>query len=95
MNNPNIENRENIFPQQEKTNQPKLNNKSTILEECLNETQLAKHWQVSKKLLQKMRYKGSGPKFIKIGSLVRYPLSEITKYEQDNRHSNTCELGSV
>lgn len=61
------------------------------LEEYLNETQLAEHWQVSKKLIQKMRYNGSGPRFVKIGHLVRYARNEIIKFEQSNLRNNTTK----
>ena len=49
-------------------------------EKLITETDLAKRLQVSKKLLQKMRYEGNGPRYVKIGRLVRYQVKDIEAY---------------
>ena len=46
----------------------------------ITETELAERLQVSKKLLQKMRYEGNGPRYVKIGRLVRYRIKDIEAY---------------
>ena len=47
----------------------------------LTQDELAARWQVTVRHLQIMRKANKGPKHITMGS-VRYPLSEIVKYEQ-------------
>jgi predicted DNA-binding transcriptional regulator AlpA len=59
--------------------------------EYLDESQLALRWQASKKFIQKLRYQGGGPKFVKIGRLVRYSLIDITEYENQNKCINTSQ----
>lgn len=49
-------------------------------QDLLTEAELADWLKVSKKLLQKMRYSGTGPKYKKIGSSVRYKKKDINDY---------------
>jgi hypothetical protein len=56
----------------------------------LDESELAERWKSSKKFIQKLRYKGNGPKFIKIGHLIRYELADVMEYEYINKSTNTC-----
>ena len=46
----------------------------------MTETELADQLHVSIKLLQKMRREGTGPKYLKIGRLVRYHEKDINEY---------------
>lgn len=47
----------------------------------LTQDELAARWQVTVRHLQILRKSKKGPKHIVMGS-VRYPLSEVVKYEQ-------------
>jgi predicted DNA-binding transcriptional regulator AlpA len=47
----------------------------------LSTAQLARRWDVSPGTLRNWRVAGKGPKWIKIGNLVRYRLSEVQKWE--------------
>lgn len=47
----------------------------------LTQDELAARWQVTVRHLQMMRKAKKGPKHIAMGK-VRYPLSEVVKYEQ-------------
>jgi hypothetical protein len=47
----------------------------------LTQDELANRWQVTVRHLQIMRKSKKGPKHIAMGG-VRYPLSEVVKYEQ-------------
>jgi len=53
-------------------------------EKLLTEEELAKLWRVTPSLLQKMRHEGRGPRFVRIGRLVRYRLSDLTRYLEEN-----------
>jgi len=57
----------------------------------ITETDLAKRLQVSKKLLQKMRYEGNGPRYVKIGRLVRYQIKDVEAYLNESTLSFTKE----
>lgn len=43
--------------------------------------QLAERWQTSKQSLANMRYRGGGPRWIKVGRLVRYRIADVEEYE--------------
>jgi len=53
-------------------------------EKLLTEVELAKLWGVTTSFLQKMRHEGRGPRFIRIGRLVRYRLSDVVRYVEEN-----------
>jgi hypothetical protein len=55
----------------------------------LTENQLADRWQNSPRTLQGWRQQGKGPRYLKIGSRVVYPLAEVEAYEAANLHVNT------
>ena len=48
--------------------------------DLLDEARLATKLGVSRKTLQSWRYAGQGPRFIKIGRLVRYRVADIDAY---------------
>lgn len=48
----------------------------------LTTEELAKHWGCSAWTLSDWRIAGKGPKYIKIGGLVRYRIEDIHAYER-------------
>lgn len=50
----------------------------------LDTRQLAKRWGCGVQTLVNMRHRGEGPPWFKLGSLVRYRLSDIEAYEGAN-----------
>lgn len=54
----------------------------------LTTTELAARWSIAENTIRRWRTEGSGPNFIKLGngirSAVRYKLSDIEEYEQQN-----------
>jgi hypothetical protein len=61
----------------------------------LNEVELAERWAVSVALIRKMRLAGTGVRFRKYGSAVRYALSDIEAYEQSCVRWSTSDPGSA
>ena len=69
----------------------------------LDQKTLAGRWQISPRTLEQWRCQGKGPRYLKIGGRVVYPLTEIDAYEVANLHANTvgpisgnpesCKLG--
>lgn len=47
----------------------------------LNQLQLADRWTVSARTLERWRWSGEGPQFLKIGGRVVYRLEDILAYE--------------
>lgn len=59
----------------------------------LNEQQVAEHIGLTVHALQRWRVKGGGPPFSKLGSAVRYRLSDVDQWIAANRVHSTSECG--
>jgi len=49
----------------------------------LNQNDLAARWAISPRTLERWRWTGEGPQFIKIGGRVAYRLEDIEAYEAE------------
>ena len=47
----------------------------------LNQVELARRWSLSHRTLERWRWEGRGPWYLKIGGRVVYRLSDIEAYE--------------
>lgn len=61
--------------------------------EIVTQRDLASRWHISAKKLEADRLKGTGCPFIKIGSAVRYRISDILAYEDANLRRSTSDKG--
>ncbi|WP_420156805.1 helix-turn-helix transcriptional regulator [Nocardiopsis sp. CNT-189] len=48
----------------------------------LTASQLAERWQCHVQSLANMRCRGAGPRWVKVGRLVRYRLADVEAYEE-------------
>jgi hypothetical protein len=55
----------------------------------LDQKELAKRWLISPRTLEQWRWQGRGPRYLKIGGRVIYPLSEVEVFEAAHLHANT------
>lgn len=55
----------------------------------LNQSQLAERWNVSPRTLERWRWLGQGPVYLKLGGRVSYRLDDIEEYEAKRLHANT------
>jgi predicted site-specific integrase-resolvase len=55
----------------------------------LNQKQLAERWGISPKTLERWRWLGQGPKFLKLGGRIVYRLEDIEALEQEQLRSCT------
>jgi len=53
-----------------------------LQQHCLNQKELARRWGISHRTLERWRYCGQGPAFLKLGGRVLYRRSEIDAFEQ-------------
>ena len=61
----------------------------------LNQTELAARWKISPRTLERWRWIGEGPVFIKIGGRVVYRLEDIEAYEATRECTSTADTPSV
>lgn len=57
----------------------------------LSQSDVAARWAISPKTLERWRWLGCGPRYIKIGGRVVYRLEEIEAYEERQTRSSTAE----
>lgn len=55
-------------------------------EKYFSEKALARKWGISCRTLQKWRWRGTGPPYIKIGIAVRYSPESIKKFEEEHMY---------
>jgi hypothetical protein len=54
--------------------------------------ELAKRWSMSARTLERWRWLGQGPRFLKVGKRVVYPEAEVIAYEAGQLHDSTRQL---
>jgi len=55
---------------------------SKMRETCLNQTELAARWKISPRTLERWRWIGDGPRFLKIGGRVIYRIEDVEAFER-------------
>jgi predicted site-specific integrase-resolvase len=55
----------------------------------LSQNQLAERWNVSPRTLERWRWLGEGPVYLKLGGRVSYRLEDVEHYEAIHLHANT------
>ncbi len=62
-----------------------------MTEQFLNQVRLADRWQISPRTLERWRWAGEGPAFVKIGGRVVYRIADIEAYENGRRCDSTLQ----
>ena len=62
----------------------------TATAELIDEPTLASRLGVSRSTLQSWRYAGRGPRFIKLGRIIRYRASDVDAYLIANTHGEVA-----
>ena len=57
----------------------------------LNQIELAARWNISHRTLERWRWTGEGPQFIKIGGRVVYRLEDVEAFEAEQLRKNTTD----
>lgn len=57
----------------------------------LNQVELAARWKISPRTLERWRWTGEGPAFIKIGGRVVYRLEDVETYEHTQLRTSTAD----
>jgi len=56
-----------------------------VMSEFLTESEAAQRLRVSPATLQRMRGRGDGPSWVRVGGLIRYPLGDLVVWLDENR----------
>jgi predicted site-specific integrase-resolvase len=61
----------------------------------LNQRQVAERWGISPRTLERWRWLGEGPRFLKLGGRVAYRLEDIERYEAEQLRDSTAASASA
>lgn len=64
----------------------------------LNQIELSRRWSISPRTLERWRWLGDGPTYLKIGGRVVYRIDDIERFEAEHMRSSTAaclERGSA
>jgi predicted site-specific integrase-resolvase len=61
----------------------------------LNQHDLAKRWSISYRTLERWRWEGIGPAYLKIGGRVVYRLEDIEEFEFINKHETIAKQAQL
>lgn len=64
-----------------------------LVEQHLNESGLADRLRLSVRTLQRWRWKGRGPPYLKLGGRVVYRLEDVKAWERRNRKLTSDDAG--
>ncbi|MBS3979500.1 MAG: helix-turn-helix domain-containing protein [Rhodobacteraceae bacterium] len=56
----------------------------------LNQINLADRWNISHRTLERWRWTGEGPRFVKLGGRVVYRLEDVEAFERDQVRESTA-----
>ncbi len=62
-------------------------------DELIDETALSRRLLTKPATLSRWRYAGKGPRFVKVGRLVRYRLSDVLAWISQQERSSTSDTG--
>ena len=60
----------------------------------LNQFELAARLNISPRTLERWRWTGEGPRFMKVGGRVVYRLEDVEGYEDSQLRNSTAEISS-
>jgi len=61
----------------------------------LNQTDLSRRWKVSPRTLERWRWVGVGPVFLKVGGRILYRLEDVEAFEARQRRQCTTDTGAM
>ncbi|MBP7003519.1 helix-turn-helix domain-containing protein [Amaricoccus sp.] len=63
-------------------------------QEHLTQGALADRWNISPRTLERWRWLGQGPQYLKVGGQVRYRLADVEAYERNQLRASTADGGA-
>ena len=61
----------------------------------LNQVELSRRWSLSPRTLERWRWLGQGPQFLKVGGRVVYRIEDIEAYEAAQLRTSTVRASST
>jgi hypothetical protein len=51
--------------------------------EHINQVELSRRWRLSPRTLERWRYRGTGPQYLKVGARILYRVADIEAFEAE------------
>lgn len=64
-------------------------------EVLINQRTLSDRWAVSERTLERWRWRGCGPRYIKLGNKVMYKIEDVEDYENVHSKARTTTEDSI
>ncbi len=61
----------------------------------LTQYELAKRWHMSQRTLERWRWQGIGPAYLKLGARIVYRSDDIEEFERQGRHDPQIALNNT
>jgi predicted site-specific integrase-resolvase len=61
----------------------------------INQIELSRRWSISPRTLERWRWLGEGPAFVKLGGRVVYRMKEIEQFEEAQARTSTTDQGQA
>ncbi|MGB6325420.1 MAG: helix-turn-helix domain-containing protein [Methylocella sp.] len=61
----------------------------------LNQVELSRRWSISPRTLERWRWLGEGPQYLKIGGRVVYRLDDVEEYEAQRVRTSTASAAGA
>jgi len=56
----------------------------------INQVELSRRWRLSPRTLERWRYRGTGPRYLKVGGRIVYRLDDIEAFEALRIHETAA-----
>jgi len=63
--------------------------------QLLNQRELSDRWSISERTLEAWRWRGRGPKFLRIGGRIRYRVEDVVAFELRQERDPSGNKSSV
>jgi predicted DNA-binding transcriptional regulator AlpA len=73
----------------------KMNKEATTIDRLIDQKEVSSIIGVATKTLERWRWQGTGPKFLKIGRLARYRYSDINEFVSNLGSTNQQNTGGA
>ena len=58
----------------------------------INQVELSRRWRLSPRTLERWRYQGTGPQYLKVGGRIVYRLADIEAFEAEQLHATATTV---
>lgn len=62
------------------------------MKKLVDQIEVSERWGISERTLERHRLEGTGPRYIRIGRLIRYREADLDAYVEKNARASTSQI---